>query len=74
MPSNENHQTDEGRHSVDEQNLLAETVRQACIDAARAGFQEAKMAGLCDEGAWENAIGAIEMMDVDGIIARKESP
>ncbi|HET7570359.1 MAG TPA: acetyltransferase [Gammaproteobacteria bacterium] len=47
---------------------LAEAVRDACINAAKAGYQNAAMAGLCHDGAWEAAIGAIQMLDVDAVI------
>lgn len=47
---------------------LAEAVRDACINAAKAGYENAAMAGLCHDGAWEAAIGAIEMLDMDAVI------
>lgn len=47
---------------------LAEAVRAACIQAARDGYQNAAIAGLCHEGAWEAAIGAMQMLDVDAVI------
>ncbi|HET7306457.1 MAG TPA: acetyltransferase [Gammaproteobacteria bacterium] len=47
---------------------LAEAVRAACIQAAKDGYQNAAIAGLCHDGAWEAAIGAIEMLDVDAVI------
>lgn len=50
---------------------LARRVRSACIDAAREGFREASMSGLCAEGAMEAAISAIENLDVDQIIKEK---
>lgn len=49
---------------------LAEAVRTACIEAAKDGYQNAAMAGLCHDGAWEAAIGAIQMLDVDAVIAQ----
>ncbi|WP_249066545.1 acetyltransferase [Halalkalibaculum roseum] len=33
---------------------IAEKVRAACIEAAREGFQDASMSGLCREGAIES--------------------
>lgn len=47
---------------------LAEAVRKACIKAAAEGFQDASMQGLCQEGAVEAAISAIEMMDLKSLI------
>lgn len=43
---------------------LAERVRDACIDAALAGYEDAAMSGLCHEGAWEAAISAIRRLDL----------
>ncbi len=34
---------------------VAEKVRKICIQAAREGFREASMSGLCTEGAAEAA-------------------
>jgi hypothetical protein len=50
---------------------LAQKVRNACIDAARKGFRDASMSGLCAEGAMEAAISAMENLDMDQIIRGK---
>lgn len=47
---------------------VAEKVRKACIKAARDGFQEASMSGLCTEGAAEAAISAIQKLDLDDLL------
>ncbi|SHF33224.1 hypothetical protein SAMN05443144_107161 [Fodinibius roseus] len=47
---------------------LARKVRQACIEAAREGFKEASMSGLCAEGAMEAAISAIQKLDIEQLI------
>ena len=52
-------------------NHLARKIRQACIEAAREGFKDASMSGLCAEGAMEAAIGAMQSLDLDSIIARE---
>ncbi|AWN15757.1 acetyltransferase [Salinisphaera sp. LB1] len=44
--------------------VLAERVRSACVEAARLGYEDAAMSGLCGEGALEAAIGAIEKLDL----------
>jgi hypothetical protein len=50
----------------------AERVREACIEAALTGYEDAAIAGLCGEGALEMAISAIrrlemaEVLDSDG--------
>jgi len=54
--------------SASEKRRLAEAVRKACIRAALAGYEQAAMDGLCHEGAWEVAVGAIRMLDVERLI------
>lgn len=46
----------------------AEAVREACIRAALDGYERAAMSGLCAEGAWEAAIGAIRMVDLRSVL------
>jgi hypothetical protein len=52
---------------------LAEAVRAACLAAAREGYEEASMRGLCHEGAWECAIGAIQSLDVRRLLVPQHS-
>ncbi len=47
---------------------VAEKVRKACIQAAREGFREASMSGLCTEGAAEAAISAMQKLDLNDIL------
>lgn len=47
---------------------VAESIRQACIDAAVEGYERAAMSGLCHEGAWESAISAIRMLDLEALV------
>lgn len=51
---------------------LAECVRSACAEAARSGYQDAAIAGLCREGALEAAIGAIDRLDLRAVLARQD--
>ncbi|MDD3448303.1 MAG: acetyltransferase [Gammaproteobacteria bacterium] len=50
---------------------LAERVRSACIEAALAGYENASISGLCHEGAWEAAISAIRMADLDEVLTSR---
>ena len=50
---------------------IAETVKQACIQAAKDGFQDASMSGLCTEGAMEAAVSAIQKLDIQKILDEK---
>lgn len=61
---NETRQIDSQTHQA------ATEVHQACIAAALEAYESAKMSGLCDEGAWEAAVGAMRMIDVDAILNR----
>ncbi|MFW5943198.1 MAG: hypothetical protein ACOCXI_15445, partial [Chloroflexota bacterium] len=47
---------------------LAQAVRDACARAALAAYEGAAMDGLCHEGAWEVAVGAIRSLDVARIV------
>ncbi len=53
---------------ADEGDSLAEAVRRACIQAAIAGYREAALSGLCHAGALEAALGAMEMLDLSGLV------
>jgi hypothetical protein len=48
---------------------LAEAVRQACLKAAREGYENAGISGLCEEGRWECAVDAIRALDIEAVIA-----
>lgn len=47
---------------------LAETVRQVCVQAALAAYEDAQMSGLCHEGAWECAVDAIRALDLNRVV------
>ncbi|MDT0634305.1 hypothetical protein [Spectribacter hydrogenoxidans] len=51
---------------------LAERVREACIEAAIQGYEDAAMAGLCHEGCWEAAISAIRRLSVKALTAEAD--
>jgi hypothetical protein len=60
------------KHS-DERNLLrvAEAIRAACLNAALESYEEAGIRGLCHEGAWECAVGAIRGLNVRRILEQQ---
>lgn len=76
MPSRRSEECEssrKGRRIDSEACRVAARVRDVCAAAARDAYESAKMRGLCDEGAWEAAVGAIQMVDVDSILdARAE--
>lgn len=47
---------------------IAVSVRDACIAAAQEAYEIAGMSGLCAEGRWENALGAMETIDLKKIV------
>jgi DNA-directed RNA polymerase specialized sigma54-like protein len=51
-------------------NKLAEAIRSEYLKAARNAFTDASENGLCEEGAIEAALGAIQAVDTEGIISR----
>lgn len=61
-----------GGMSSGEKRELAETAREACVQAALDGFERAAMAGLCHEGARELALDAIRTLDVESILRELE--
>ena len=50
------------------QRALAEKVRAACVQAAIAGFEQARMDGLCAEGAVETAVSAIQNLNLEKLL------
>ena len=52
--------------------ILAEEIRTKCIEAAKDGFKEASMSGLCADGAMEAAISAMQSIDLDRLIKETE--
>ncbi len=51
--------------------VMAERIRKACIQAAKEGFTDASISGLCSEGAMEAAIGAMESLNLKTVIEQK---
>jgi len=50
---------------------LAAAVRDACASAAVEAYEDAGMQGLCAEGRFEAAVGAIERVDLAAIVAAR---
>jgi hypothetical protein len=61
--------------SISEERLrLARSIRDACIEAAKQGYESASISGLCEEGALEAAISAIHMVDLETVVRNAENP
>ncbi|HET7174648.1 MAG TPA: acetyltransferase [Gammaproteobacteria bacterium] len=53
----------------EERRRLAEAVREACLEAAKKGYEEASQSGLCHEGAVEASLDAVRMVDLKALLA-----
>lgn len=47
---------------------LAQLVREACVRAALEAYEDAGISGLCQEGRWEVAVGAMRSLDVKQLV------
>ncbi len=50
--------------------FLAERIRSACVEAARQGYEQAALSGLCHEGAWEAAVDAMRRLNLKELLDR----
>jgi len=57
----------------DDRLRLARAVRDACVRAAKEGYERAAMSGLCADGALEAAVSAIEMLDLNAVVDAGEA-
>ena len=49
---------------------LASAVRDSCFSAAITAYEDAKIDGLCHDGAWECALEAMRGQDFESIITQ----
>lgn len=47
---------------------IAQETVDRCVSAALRAYEDAKVSGLCDEGALEVAIGAIRSVDAEAVV------
>jgi hypothetical protein len=59
------------RTEIDQQ--VAERVRAALIACAEAAHEDARLRGLCGEGAWEAAVVAMRVLPLDGLLGATPS-
>ena len=43
---------------------LAKRIRGACVEAILEAYDDAGVQGLCAEGRWEAAVGALQTLDL----------
>lgn len=51
---------------------LAKRIRDACAEAALQAYDDAGLQGLCAEGRWEVAIGALKTLDLTPFVREYE--
>ena len=49
--------------------ILAEKVRAACLKTLLEAYEDAGVQGLCAEGRWEAALGALERLELAKLLA-----
>jgi len=53
---------------------LARRVRDACLEATLRAYEDAGMQGLCAEGRWEAAIGALKTVELAPLLRELKNP
>jgi hypothetical protein len=43
---------------------LAKRIREKCVEAILQAYEDAGIQGLCAEGRWETAVGALRTLDL----------
>lgn len=51
---------------------FAKRIRDACLEAVREAYEDAGVQGLCAEGRWEAAVGALQTLDVARLVQKAE--
>lgn len=54
--------------SLNDRYEIARQVRDECIKTALSAYENASISGLCAEGAFEAAISAVRMLDVEALV------
>ena len=47
---------------------LAKRIRQACLEAIIQAYDDGGIQGLCAEGRWELAVGALRTVDLTALL------
>ena len=56
-------------NEINRKQQIADAVRAACLQVAREAYENAGLSGLCEEGRWECALGAIRSLDLAAVVA-----
>jgi hypothetical protein len=53
---------------------LAKRIREACLEAIVQTYEDAGMQGLCADGRWEVAVGALRTLDLTSVLREFQQP
>ncbi len=53
---------------------LAKRIRAACVNAVLQAYEDAGVQGLCAEGRWEAAIGALKTVELAPLLYEFQHP
>lgn len=58
--------------NLNDRYVIGVLIKERCLEAARCGYEEASLSGLCEEGRIEAALDAIRSLDVTKVINEHE--
>ena len=53
---------------------LAKRIRDACLEAVLQAYEDAGVQGLCAEGRWEVAVGALKTVELAPLLREFKRP
>ena len=53
---------------------LAKRIRDACLEAVLQAYEDAAVQGLCAEGRWEVAVGALKTVELAPLLREFKQP
>ena len=53
---------------------LAKRIRDACLEALLQAYEDAGIQGLCAEGRWEVAVGALKRVELEPLLREFKQP
>ena len=53
---------------------FAKRIRDACLEALLQAYEDAGVQGLCAEGRWEAAVGALKTVDLAPLLREFKQP
>jgi hypothetical protein len=53
---------------------LAKRIRDACLEAVLQAYEDAGVQGLCAEGRWEAAVGALKTLELAPLLRDFKNP